>query len=90
MVVDRNSLGELRDENRWLDALNRYRVNPTVGMNRDTEYFRDKAELEYIQRLDTQPWKMSLPCYIAADKGLDYPGASSLLALIFQGMVRNR
>jgi hypothetical protein len=56
MAVDINSLWELRDENRWLDALNRYWVNPRVSKNRDTEQFMDKVELEYIQRLDTQEW----------------------------------
>jgi hypothetical protein len=56
MAVHINSLWELRDENRWLDALNRYWVDPTVSKNRDTEQFVDKVELEYIQRLDTQEW----------------------------------
>ena len=56
MAVDINSLWDLRDENRWLDALNRYWVNPTVSKNRDTEQFMDKVELEYIQSLHTQEW----------------------------------
>jgi hypothetical protein len=54
--LDINSLWELRDENTWLDALNRYWVNPTVSKNRHTEQFMDKLELQYIQRLDTQEW----------------------------------
>ena len=56
MAVDINSLCELGDENRWLDALNRYWANPTVCKNRDTGQFVDKVELEYVQRLDTQQW----------------------------------
>jgi len=47
---------DVHDENRWLDALNRYWVNPTVSKNRDTEQFMDKVELEYIQSLHTQEW----------------------------------
>jgi hypothetical protein len=55
MAVDINGLWEVRDENGWLDALNR-RLNPTVSKNRDKEQFMDKVELENIQRLDTQQW----------------------------------
>lgn len=134
MAVDINSLWEVRDENGWLDALNR-RVNPTVSKNRDTEQFMDKVELENIQRLDTQQWydflnkyfrwkfignhlherlmdldknsfehlffvKRSLVTIDELDladsrkslnlvkslriRGLDYPGASGLRALIFK------
>lgn len=54
--MDINSLWELGDENRWLDALNRYWANSTVCKNRDTGQFVDKVELEYVQRLDTQQW----------------------------------
>jgi hypothetical protein len=45
MAVDINSPGEFGDENRWLDALNRYWVTPTVPKNRDTEQFMDRVEL---------------------------------------------
>jgi hypothetical protein len=63
MAVDINTLWELRDENRWLDALNRNWVNPTVSKNRHTEQFMDKVELEYIQRFDTQEWYDFLNTY---------------------------
>lgn len=133
--MDINNLWELRDEDKWLDALDRYWVNPTVCKNRDTEQFMDKVELEYIQNLDMQEWydflneyfhwkftgnhlherlmdldknsfehlfsvKRSLVAIDELDladsrkclnlvispriRGLDYPGASGLLALIFK------
>ncbi|HVR23740.1 MAG TPA: hypothetical protein VMU26_10485 [Candidatus Polarisedimenticolia bacterium] len=63
MADDINSLWELRDENRRLDAHNRYGENPTVSKNRDTEQFMDRVELEYIQRLDTQEWHDFLKQY---------------------------
>jgi hypothetical protein len=50
MAVDINNLWELRDENKWLDALDLSWVDPTVCRNRDTEQFMHKVELEYIQR----------------------------------------
>jgi hypothetical protein len=135
MAVDINNLWELRDENKWLDALDHYWVDPTVCRNRDTEQFMHKVELEYIQRLDPQEWYVFLNKYfrwkftgnhlherlvdldknsfehlfsakrglVAIDgldlvdsgkclnlvkspriRGLDYPGASGLLALIFK------
>ena len=133
--MDINNLWELRDENKWLDALDRYWVDPTVCGNRDTEQFMHKVELEYIQRLDMQEWYDFLNKYfhwkftgdqlherlmdldknsfehlfsvkrglLAIDeldladsrkclnlvkspriRGLDYPGASGLLALVFK------
>ena len=133
--MDINNLWELRDENKWLDALDRYWVDPTVCKNRDTEQFMHNVELEYIQRLDPQEWYdflnkyfrwkftghhrherlmdldknsfehlFSAKCSLAAIdgldladsrkclnlvkspriRGLDYPGASGLLALIFK------
>jgi hypothetical protein len=133
--VDINDLWELRDENKWLDALDLYWVDPTVCRNRDTEQFMHHVELEYIQRLDPQEWydflnkyfrwkftgnhlherlmdldknsfehlfsvKGSLEAIAGPDladsrkclnlvkspriRGLDYPGASGLLALIFK------
>src|ERR1022692_207390 len=135
MAVDINSLWELRDENKWLDALDRYWVNPTVCKNHDAEQFMDKVELEFIQSLDMQEWYDFLNEYfhwkfmgnhlherlmdldknsldhlfsvkrslVAIDglslsdsrkclnlvrspriRGLGYPGASGLLALIFK------
>ena len=135
MTVDINNLWELRDENKWLDALDLYWVDPTVCRNRDTEQFMHKVELEYIQRLDMQEWYDFLNKYfhwkftgdqlherlmdldknsfehlfsvkrglLAIDeldladsrkclnlvkspriRGLDYPGASGLLALVFK------
>jgi hypothetical protein len=125
----------LRDENKWLGALDLYWVDPTVCRNRDTEQFMHKVELEYIQRLDPQEcydflnkhfrWKFtgnhlherlmdldqnSFEHLFSAKRspvategldladsgkglnlvkspgirGLDYPGASGQLALIFK------
>jgi len=54
--VDINRHWDLRDENRWLDALNRYWVTPTVSKILDTEQFMDSVGLKYIRRLDTQEW----------------------------------
>lgn len=135
MAVDIDKLWALHDENEWLDALNRYWVNPAVRKNRDIEQFMHKVDLEYVQRLDIQEWYDFLNKYfhwkytgnhlcerltdldknsfehlfsvkrslVAIDeldledsrkclnlvkspgiRGLDYPGASGLLALIFK------
>jgi hypothetical protein len=56
MRVDINNLGELRDENKWLGALDLYWIDPTVCRNRDTEQFIHRVEPGYIQRLDPQEW----------------------------------
>jgi hypothetical protein len=125
----------LRDENKWLGALDPYWLDPTVCRSRDTEQFIRKVELEYIQRLDPQEcydflnkhfrWKFtgnhlherlmdldqnSFEHLFSAKRspvategldladsgkglnlvkspgirGLDYPGASGQLALIFK------
>ena len=42
-AVDIDNLWALRDENEWLDALNRYWVNPAVCKNRDIEQFMHKV-----------------------------------------------
>jgi hypothetical protein len=135
MAVNIDNLWALHDENEWLDALNRYWVNPAVCKNRDIEQFMYKVDLEYVQRLDLQEWydflnkyfhwkytsnhlherlmdldknsfehlfsvKRSLFAINEIDledsrkclnlvkspriRGLDYPGASGLLALIFK------
>ncbi len=55
--MDINDLWDLRDENKWLDALDLYWVNLTVYKSHpDTEQFMNKVELEYIQRLGMQQW----------------------------------
>ena len=135
MGLDINDLWGSRDENEWLDALDRYWVTPTVCKNRDIEQFMHKVELEYIKRLDIREWydfldkyfrwkfagnylddrlrdldknslehlfsvKRSLMAIDGIDladtrkclklvkspqiRGLGYPGASGLLALIFK------
>jgi hypothetical protein len=135
LTVDINNLWELRDQNEWLDALDRYWVDPAVCRNRDTEQFMHKVKLEYIQKLDMQEWYDFLNKYfrwkftgsqlhtrlmdldknsfehlfsvkrglLALDRidladsrkclnlvrsprirGLDYPSASGLLALMFK------
>ena len=45
MGLDINNLWRLRDEDEWLDALDRYWVNPTVCKNRYIEQFMPQAEL---------------------------------------------
>jgi hypothetical protein len=135
MAVDIDNLWALRDENEWLDALNRYWANPAVCKNRDIEQFMHKVDLEYVRRLGPRQWydflnkyfrwkftgnplherltdldknsfehlfsaKRSLAAIDGLDladsgkclnlvkspqiRGLDYPGASGLLALIFK------
>ena len=54
--MDINNVGELRDENKWLGALDLYWIDPTVCRNRDTEQFIHRVEPGYIQRLDPQEW----------------------------------
>jgi hypothetical protein len=56
MAVDIDNLRALRDENEWLDALNRHRVNPAVCKNRDIEQFMHKVDLEYVRRLGPRQW----------------------------------
>lgn len=51
-----SSLWELRDENRWLDALNRYWVNPTVCKNRDP----DRCVLESLSKIESSPEKQRI------------------------------
>ncbi|MGA8620215.1 MAG: hypothetical protein WB660_17050 [Candidatus Sulfotelmatobacter sp.] len=50
--MDINNLWELSDQDKWLDALDRYWTNPTVCKNRDIEQFMHTVELEYVQSLD--------------------------------------
>jgi hypothetical protein len=63
VAVDIDNLWALHDENEWVDALNRYRVNPAVCKNRDIEPFMHKVDLEYVQRLDLQEWSDFLNKY---------------------------
>ena len=63
MAVDIDNLWALHDENEWVDALNRYWVNPAVSKNRGIEPFMHKVDLEYVQRLDIQEWSDFLNKY---------------------------
>jgi len=47
---------DLRDENRWLDALNRDWVTPTVSKKRDT----DRSVLESLSRIESSPGKQRI------------------------------
>lgn len=58
--MDIDNLWTLHDENEWLDALNRYWVNPTVCKNRDIEQSMHNVDLEYVQRLESKSGMTSL------------------------------
>ena len=133
MALDINDLWDLRDENEWLDALDRDWLNLDGHRSHPIEYFINTGNLEYLQKLGMQQWYdflnryfhwkfkgnhlqekltdldknsfehlFSVKCTLEAVneldladsrkclnvvkriRGLDYPGASGLLALIFK------
>lgn len=133
MPLDINDLWDLRDENEWLDALDRYWLNVDGHKSHPIEELINTGDLGYIQKLGMRQWydflnkyfhwkfkgnhlqekltdldknsfehlfsvKCSLEAVDELDltdsrqcfnivkriRGLDYPGASGLLAVIFK------